>query len=78
MKTCSTIIVQKLGTVYKTGRMLSLSETHNLICNTTHENIDYLHDPVTDVILTRCIFNFLTKQLSYETLIEIIFDSNNH
>lgn len=40
---------------------LNLYECHSLICNTTHDNITCCHDLVTDVIYTKCIFNFIVR-----------------
>jgi hypothetical protein len=42
-----------IGHYKKNGRSLSLQEAHNLVCKLKHEE----HDPCTDVIWTRCIFN---------------------
>ncbi|XP_022163082.1 uncharacterized protein LOC111028659 [Myzus persicae] len=47
-----------IGTVTKNGRMLNLLETHELVCNINH-NITHCHDPVADIILTKCIFNYV-------------------
>lgn len=51
----------EIGHLEKNGRMLNLMETHNLICKTKHD-ITVCHDPVTDVILTKCIFNFIMQK----------------
>jgi len=50
----------QIGKVDKNGRQLNLKETHDIICHENH-NITYLHDPVTDVQLTRCIFHYLNN-----------------
>ncbi|CAI6348609.1 unnamed protein product [Macrosiphum euphorbiae] len=43
------IITQiELGEVHKNGRLLDLTETHNLICKQSHNNT-YSHNPVTDI-----------------------------
>jgi hypothetical protein len=50
-----------IGRLNKEGRMLNLTETHSLICKADHRNVTHSHDPLTDVIYTRCIFNHLIK-----------------
>jgi hypothetical protein len=50
----------KLGRINKIGRLTDLNETHDMICKTNH-NKTYLHDPVTDVHLTKCLFNHLNN-----------------
>lgn len=77
MVTGQTVVIYKLGTVLKLGRLLSLVETHNILCDITHDDITYAHDPVTDVIFSRCIFNFLASKYSYKTLLEMIINSHN-
>lgn len=52
------ILTYCLGYVNKTGRYLSLVETHNLICNNRHGNLNP-HNPIYDVKLTYCIFHYL-------------------
>lgn len=54
------ICSHNIGHVVKNGRMLSLSETHSVVCNTNH-TITYTHDPVTDVLYTKCIYNYLIR-----------------
>lgn len=54
------ISTQELGYVNKNGRFLSLSETHHIICNLNHGMLR-LHNPATDVLLTKCIFNYLSN-----------------
>lgn len=49
-----------IGYYEKTGRTLSLNETHKAICNDDH-NITYLHDPIADVKLTKCIYKYIIK-----------------
>jgi len=52
----------KLGNFDKNGRLLNLNETHDLIlCNENH-NDTYLHDPVTDVKITRCLYHYLNNK----------------
>lgn len=55
------LIIHKLGYVKKNGRLLSLLETHNLICEHNH-NILCEHEPVSDVRLTKCIFDYMLKR----------------
>jgi hypothetical protein len=56
-----------LGEVVKRGRMLNLLEAHGLICDTDHR-ITHCHDPVADVILTKCIFNKIVERMGYGKL----------
>jgi len=56
-----------IGYFAKNGRILTLKEAHDIICHKTHE-ITYCHDPVTDVILTRCIFKYLITKMRPATL----------
>ena len=51
-----------LGELNKNGRMLGLSEAHNLACNINHK-ITHCHDPITDVILTKCLFNYIVTKI---------------
>jgi len=51
-----------IGTMKKNGRMLNLLEAHGLICNKDHR-ITHTHDPVADVILTKCIFNYIVSKV---------------
>lgn len=69
MTTNQTTVVHKLETVRKIGLLLSLSDTHKLLCSMSHANVTYLHDPATNVVLTKCVLNFLALQYSYRTLI---------
>lgn len=55
------ICSHNIGCVEKNGRMLSLSETHSVICTVNHPDITNTHDPVTDVLYTKCIFNYLIR-----------------
>jgi len=52
------IFKHKIGYVNKNGRLLSLLETHNLICRNNHNDI-CVHEPVSDVKLTKCIYDFV-------------------
>ncbi|XP_025202929.1 uncharacterized protein LOC112600014 [Melanaphis sacchari] len=58
-----------LGMYNKQGRMLSLVETHSLICSKQHEGM-YPHDPCYDLELTKCIFNKMVKQFQYKNLVK--------
>lgn len=51
-----------IGHHEKNGRMLNLMETHDLVCDTKHE-ITHSHDPMTDVIITKCLFNYIIKEM---------------
>lgn len=55
---------RKIGNFRKNGRMLSLSEAHSVCCRAVHR-ITYVHDPVVDVLYTKCVFNYLLKQEGY-------------
>ncbi len=52
----------EIGYQEKNGRMLNLMETHDLICKTNH-NITHSHDPIADVIITKCLFNYIIKDM---------------
>lgn len=67
MRTNVTIHSEDLGFVDKNGRLLNLAETHNLLCRNKHGSNS--HDPVHDVIQTRCIFNFIVERMGYTELI---------
>lgn len=60
IKTKRVILSEEVGHVDKTGRLLNLMETHNLVCNKNH-NITYAHDPCTDVTITKCLFDKLMR-----------------
>lgn len=60
----------EIGYQQKKGRMLNLKETHDLICKEKH-TITYCHDPVTDVILTKCIFKYIVKTMKPSKLYNI-------
>jgi len=57
-----------LGWAEKNGRMLNLLETHEMCCHKEH-NITHAHDPCTDVILTKCLFDKLLRKITYRNLI---------
>lgn len=54
-----------VGTYVKNGRMLSLSETHSLVCSIDNHSRTNVHDPVVDVLFTKCIFNYLITSQGY-------------
>lgn len=51
----------EIGKFNKRGRLMNLNETHNMVCNKIHGNT-YLHDPVMDVNLTKCLFHYLNNK----------------
>jgi hypothetical protein len=59
-----------IGYVNKNGRVLCLKEVHDLICKVEHD-ITYCHDPVTDVIFTKCIFNYIIKKITPKKLFKL-------
>lgn len=65
------ILNHKLGYIIKNGRFLSLKETHDSICNQNHD-ITYIHDAVSDVKLTKCIFNYLCIKNNYQFILSKI------
>ena len=69
------ILNHKLGYITKNGRLLSLKETHDIICKQNH-NITCIHDAVNDVKLTKCIFNYLCLKNNYHHILSKII--NNH
>jgi len=58
MKTKQILVSEEIGQVDKKGRLLNLTETHNLICN-KNQSLSYMHDPCTDVTVTKCLFDKL-------------------
>lgn len=65
------ILSYKLGYIIKNGRLLSLKETHDLICDQNHD-ITCIHDAVNDVKLTKCIFNYLCIKNNYLNILSKI------
>jgi len=61
-----------VGTLDKPGRQLNLNETHTLMCGAKHEFSVELHDPCTDVILTKCIFDKLIRRIKYNNLVNYL------
>jgi len=57
----------EIGTYDKRGRLFNLEETHRLICNKKHK-ITYVHDSRTDVVFTKCIFDYVVRKYGYENL----------
>lgn len=70
METEKTIYKSFIEEVIKSrnSRQFNLEETYNLMCNTEHE-VSYAHDPVTNVIYTKCIFNILLNVVGPHNLI---------
>jgi len=58
-----------IGTCDKSGRLLNLVETHDIICKNEHK-ITYAHDPTVDVEYTKCIFDYVIRKQLYENLIK--------
>uniref|UniRef100_A0A2S2QRM2 Uncharacterized protein n=1 Tax=Sipha flava TaxID=143950 RepID=A0A2S2QRM2_9HEMI len=69
LRTKQLIAQVPLGKFYKNGRLLSLTEAHDIICWDSHE-ITYLHDPRVDVILTKCLFNYLVNEETFEKILK--------
>jgi hypothetical protein len=61
---------ETIGYVRKNCRILNLKETHDLVCNKEHD-ITHCHDPVTDVIYTKCIFNYKISKIKPKKLIKL-------
>jgi len=60
------LLRHSIGRVAKQGRLLSLSEAHAMVCETNHDDFTYAHDPVVDVVMTRCVFNYIIgREQSY-------------
>lgn len=59
-----------IGYVEKNCRILNLRETHELICNKEHK-VSHCHDPVTDVVYTRCIFNYIINVIRPRKLFKL-------
>lgn len=70
MYTKHTYHTKDIGHVEKRGSMLSLLEAHDQICKTKHD-ITYCHDPIADVILTRCLFNIIIKDMTPKKLYKL-------
>lgn len=56
----------------KGGRLLNLEETHGILCKENH-NITYIHDPLTDVKFTKCLFDKIIKNYGYENLVNYLY-----
>ncbi|XP_022179036.1 uncharacterized protein LOC111039735 [Myzus persicae] len=69
MRNMRVIYEYSLGTYSKQGQMLSLVETHKIICSKQHKGM-YPHDPCYDLELTKCIFNKMVKQFQYKNLVQ--------
>jgi hypothetical protein len=62
------VYCEEIGYVNKNKRILSLREMHELIYKEQHE-VTHCHDPVTDVILTKCIFNYIINRITPKKII---------
>lgn len=49
----------------KSGRLLSLEEVHEKCCFTIHKNKTHAHDPMTDIIYTKCLFLTLKRETNF-------------
>jgi len=58
----------EVGTYDKSGRLLNLEEAHRIICVKKHK-LTHAHDPRTDVILTKCTFDFIVRRYGYGNLV---------
>lgn len=67
LKTKETIFSEEIGFYFKVGTQLSLKETHNFICGKMHKTT-YMHDPITDVIYTKCIFDKILRTMKRRNL----------
>lgn len=56
----------------KVGRLLSLKEAHSILCFQKH-NITYVHDPLTDVRYTKCIFDKIIKKHGFMNLLKYLY-----
>ncbi|KAE9521901.1 hypothetical protein AGLY_017708 [Aphis glycines] len=56
-----------IGTYNKSGRLLNLVETHDVICKKKHHTT-YAHDPRMDDKYTKCIFDYVIRKQRYENL----------
>ncbi|XP_060866547.1 uncharacterized protein LOC132942283 [Metopolophium dirhodum] len=62
IETKETLYSGYIGKLNKNGRMLNLIEAHGLVCNTNH-HITHFHDPIADVILTKCVFDYVVAKI---------------
>jgi len=69
MRNMKVIYEYSLGAYNKQGRMLSLVETHKIICSKQHKGM-YPHDPCYDLELTKCIFNKMVREFQYKNLVK--------
>ncbi|XP_050066194.1 uncharacterized protein LOC126555296 [Aphis gossypii] len=58
-----------IGTYNKTGRLLNLVETHDIICKKKHHTT-YAHESRMDVKYTKCIFDYVIRKQRYENLVK--------
>lgn len=59
------------------GGTLNVHQCHSIVCTTDHNDITFAHDPVTDVIYTRCIFNYIIKEMKPSKLIAYCSNINS-
>ena len=69
LKTKERIFELDIGSFNNNGRLLNLEEAHGMICSKKHR-MTYAHDPKMDVMLTKCIFNFVVQKQGYQNLIK--------
>ncbi|XP_060860377.1 uncharacterized protein LOC132937636 [Metopolophium dirhodum] len=62
IETKETLYSGYIGKINKNGKMLNLLEAHGLVCNTNH-HITHCHDPIADVILTKCVFDYVVAKI---------------
>lgn len=68
VETKELIFEVEVGYYDKSGRILNLTEGYSLICKKKHK-VTHAHDPRTDVIYTKCIFDYAIRIYKYENLI---------
>lgn len=66
MHTKKVLVMVEIGKLVKLGTNLNLVEAHGIVCKQEH-SVSYAHDPVTDVVFTRCLFNYLLNAQKSET-----------
>lgn len=68
-----TVCTTLLGPVKKNGKMLNVMETHDLVCKKIHSQITIAHESITDVIMTKYIFNYIFQKVGRFTILKIFF-----
>lgn len=76
LKNNELICIYKIGFIYKNDWYLSILEIRNQICIRSH-NVFYMQDPVNDVKLTKCIFNYFISKNGFFQIINKILNNNN-